>query len=55
MAPKNGLDAEIRDLYRLAPEEFTAAVNALFERQAGKMRAPTAAGKRAPKRSFKLR
>lgn len=79
MAPKTGLNAEIRDLYRLPPEEFTAArnalasrlgrekrkedaaevkalpkptpsawaVNALFERQAQKMSALIAAGKRA--------
>lgn len=32
MASKTGLDAEIRDLYRLPPEEFTAARNALASR-----------------------
>jgi len=32
MAPKTGLDAEIRDLYRLLPAEFTAARNALASR-----------------------
>ena len=32
MASKTGLNAEIRDLYRLPPEEFTAARNALASR-----------------------
>jgi hypothetical protein len=32
MAPKTGLNVEIRDLYRLAPEEFTTARNALASR-----------------------
>jgi hypothetical protein len=32
MASKTGLNTEIRDLYRLAPEEFTAARNALASR-----------------------
>jgi hypothetical protein len=32
MASKTGLNAEIRDLYRLFPEEFTAARNALASR-----------------------
>src|SRR4051812_33600983 len=32
MAPKTGLKAEIRDLYRMPPEEFTAARNALASR-----------------------
>jgi len=32
MTSKTGLDAEIRDLYRLPPEEFTAARNALASR-----------------------
>jgi hypothetical protein len=32
MAPKTGLNTEIRDLYRLSPEEFTASRNTLASR-----------------------
>jgi hypothetical protein len=43
MASKTGLNAEIRDLYRLAPEEFTAARNALASRLSKEKRKDDAA------------
>jgi DNA repair exonuclease SbcCD ATPase subunit len=42
-SPKTGLNAEIRDLYRLPPEEFTAARNALSTRLRKEKRADDAA------------
>jgi hypothetical protein len=42
-SPKTGLNSEIRDLYRLPPEEFTAARNALSTRLRKEKRADDAA------------